>query len=409
MSPAATRQLEQAMGVPVLQGAAGSGDPAVVEAGPLRPGSTITVPLIMGDIQAQSLGTVTEVIGPEVFAFGHHYRGEGPTLMPMASGYVYTFVSRMDRSFKLGRAGKIVGSLRADETTAIYGRTDLQAPLTPLMVEIAWPDRVERFDLQMARDSRLSPVLTIAAIISALEQRGGLPRYHTLEYEIEMEFDGVKPLRVSDISAGANSMELGNDVLTAMMPILGNPWQRQELTGVTARVRVASEDRSASLLTLTLERRLYHPGQMVRGQVEVELLWEPTARIPFEFALRDDLPEGAYELHIGTQDGYRQLLQRHQSQRLLVFSADDVQRVLQERLELRRDRLYVTMVLPGDGLALESQALAQLPASQAMLLTDPTRTVPTAQFQPLQTTTVDTPFYLIGDETLKIEVSRDPG
>ena len=373
---------------------------------PFQPGSAVTIPLMHGDMAAQVLGTVTEVRGPEIFAFGHGWDAQGPTLWPLATGYVHTFVSRKDRSFKLGNALNIVGSLRADESVAVYGRLDRSAPLTDATIEVHWPHQSKTFHVQIARDMRRSPVLAISAILGALEYRGSLPAEHSLQYDVKMSFDNLDPIEYKNIAVGDNGADMAQEIMSALMLLLNNPWQTPQLTTFHASITVIPEDRLAELRALSLDRRLYRPGQTVQGRVELEPLWQPVVSVPFQLTLPDDLPDGDYELNVGSEALYRNLLQTHQSHRMLVLSATDLRRALQERLDIPRDRLYVCLVLPGQGVALESDTLPQLPPSRAMLLTDPQRTLPTARFQPLLTEFVPLSYQLAGAQTLTISVAR---
>jgi len=390
----------------------GSGEPT--ETGPtaegvtLRPGAVLAVPLIQGDLQAQVLGTATEVVGDEVFAFGHAWRGEGAARWPMATGYVHTFVNRMDRSFKLGQAREVVGALRADEATGVYGRLGESAPLTPAEVRVEWPDGgTETFHMRLARDAETAGVLATLAVGGSLLQRGSLPRKHCLTYEVEMQFDGVAPLRFSNFSSGTQGLDLGNEIVQTLTLLLNNPWREVELTSVRADVRIMKEDRMALLRSVALTRRVYLPGELVEARVELEPELAPVQEAAISLRLPEDLPEGKYTVEIGDATAHQRQLQTNQPQRFQVFSAEDVQRALQERLALRRDELYMSLVLPEGGLALEDQALPRLPGSRAMLLTDPSRRMISAEFHPLLVSRQATGYQVVGAEHVEIEVRRD--
>jgi len=87
-------QLSEAVepfGFVVVAGAASTG--ADVEAGEkaqLVPGSYIAVPFVSGDISMSTSGTVTEVIGDKVYAFGHFLLGYGRIDLPLARAKVHT-------------------------------------------------------------------------------------------------------------------------------------------------------------------------------------------------------------------------------------------------------------------------------------------------------------------------------
>ena len=90
-----------------------------------EPGSVAVVPLIDGDLKVTALGTVTDVVGDTVYAFGHAFLGSGATDLPLATGKVDTVVASLMRSFKLGEMLEVKGALTADTATAVVG-TDRQ-------------------------------------------------------------------------------------------------------------------------------------------------------------------------------------------------------------------------------------------------------------------------------------------
>ncbi len=78
---------------PVMAGAAQLGSqssvasaPSSASSAPLRPGDPIGVALMSGDLEVGATGTVTEVDGNRVYAFGHPFYGLGPTQFPDDQG-----------------------------------------------------------------------------------------------------------------------------------------------------------------------------------------------------------------------------------------------------------------------------------------------------------------------------------
>ncbi|MHC4181201.1 MAG: hypothetical protein ACYSWU_27195, partial [Planctomycetota bacterium] len=130
------------MAVPGLAGSAASGEDGPSE---LKPGASLTIPLVTGDIRMNVLGTVTEVRGDRVYAFGHNYLGYGSVNLPMAGGKVYAVVSTLMRSFKIGTSTDIVGVLTVDEYSAISGKIGATPKMLPLSI------RVERYNDPAAR------------------------------------------------------------------------------------------------------------------------------------------------------------------------------------------------------------------------------------------------------------------
>jgi len=71
-----------------------SGAPGPLPSGPvrLRPGSSVGVRLIGGDLNYTAIGTVTCLRGRRVLAFGHPFLDEGDVSAPMTAAYVHAVV-----------------------------------------------------------------------------------------------------------------------------------------------------------------------------------------------------------------------------------------------------------------------------------------------------------------------------
>ncbi len=104
-------------GAPALQGAA----PALA-ASPLKPGDPVGVNLVTGDYMMGATGTVTEVDGNQVYAFGHPFYNLGTTQFPMTRAYVYSILPSLESSMKIAMTGDTIGTFRQDRATAISVR-----------------------------------------------------------------------------------------------------------------------------------------------------------------------------------------------------------------------------------------------------------------------------------------------
>jgi hypothetical protein len=406
VSPAAVDYLRDYLGVNLTAGPGSAAAPGV--SAELCPGGTVTIPLADGDINAAVLGTVTDVVGEKVYAFGHGWNAEGAAAWPMATGYVHTFISRNNMSFKLGHALEIVGSVRADEAAGIYGEIGPPPRMIPVEITVAWAqDGGEKtFHTRLAPDERLDGLLTAIVLVGGLMHKGGLPRDHTITYALDVDFEDLPSLSYQNISSDAGPMHLIEETLPTLTLLLNNPWRPVAMKRVRLQATIAARSSLAEFRSVQLDRRLYRPGETVQARAELETLRNGRHWVSLSLPLPDDLPDGAYQVNIGSSEQHRQQLQATQPHRYMAFCAADVQRILQERLSLARSDLYLSLALPGEGLALAEESLPDLPGSRTLLLNDPSRKTLTANFAPLAVAQVKTDFMLLGGETFSIEVRR---
>src|SRR4029450_979289 len=102
--------------LPVLAGAAQLGSQSSTasatsgaSSAPLRPGDPIGVALMNGDLEVGATGTVTEVDGNRVYAFGHPFYGLGPTQFPMTRAHVITVLPGLSNSTQMPQPGDASG------------------------------------------------------------------------------------------------------------------------------------------------------------------------------------------------------------------------------------------------------------------------------------------------------------
>jgi len=384
--------------------------PPTSESVRLEPGSTMTIPLILGDMNGAILGTVTEVIGQDVYGFGHAWNGMGKALWPLATGYIHTFVSRMNTSFKLGQPLQRVGALRADELSGVYGRLGDSPPMIPMTLEVDWPYAGDRqnFSVEIARDELMDGFLSSIVILNALMYRSELPRFHTIDYSFEMEFDGIEPLRFANRTTAVEFGDLLQETLDPISLILNNPWNEVALKHIRMKATIRDEDRACVIRSSRIERETYRPGETVKVTLELETLRNPAFFQDLTLTLPADLPDGPYSIQVGGQSVYLREQSQTQPHRFRAYSIEDVQRILQERLSVVRNQLYITMILRDTGgLAIEKEPFWELPPSRALILNDSTRPRQTSGLKQLLQNSVPLEYVLRGSKSFPIQVKKD--
>ncbi len=99
---------------------------------PLRPGDPIGVGLVSGDLALGATGTVTDVVGDRVYAFGHPFYNLGPTRFPMTQAFVHVVLPSLMSSSKLASLGDVIGTIEQDRATAIAGTLGAAPSMLPI-------------------------------------------------------------------------------------------------------------------------------------------------------------------------------------------------------------------------------------------------------------------------------------
>ncbi len=166
--------------LPVLAG--GSAPNGVApSATPLRPGDPIGVALMSGDLELGATGTVTDVVGDRVYAFGHPFYSLGPTAFPMTRAYVLAVLPSLMSSSKIASTGDVIGTVQQDRATTIAGTLGPGPSMIPITLNLTSERGTRKtFRMSMVRDQLFTPLLAYVSILNTLrsyERQNGVASY----------------------------------------------------------------------------------------------------------------------------------------------------------------------------------------------------------------------------------------
>jgi hypothetical protein len=353
--------------VPLQAGGAGAMNEAPAK---LEPGSSLAVPIMTGDLDMTAIGTVTEVLGDRVIGFGHPFFGEGEVSLPMGAGYIHTVIPNLSNSFKLGSATKMLGTLHADQLVGVAGQLGQVAATIPMEVRCVYTDGTldQTYHFNAALHPKFTPMLAAMAATTAMSSQRELPQYHTLDYDLTLDFANGQSLHLQNRSANTGGQEMLMTIGAPVQAAAENPFEKVTLKKLTGVIKVSREVREAQIQTVTLPRTKYQPGQTVKAFVTYRPFRGAEAILPLEFALAKDLPEGNYDFAV---TDWQQHLMDEQQARPFRFTADsvkDVFAVLKDYTAVRHDALYMRLLLQPDGVAIGRIALPRLPSSRRQVL-----------------------------------------
>ena len=147
----------------------------------LRPGDPIGVGLMNGDFEVGATGTVTEVDGTRVYAFGHPFYQLGPTQFPMTRAHVFTVLPSLAASQKIASTGEVVGIVSQDRATTIAGTLGPGPSMIPVTLTLSSERGTRKsFHIGIVRDQLFTPLLAYVAILNTLtsyERQNGVATY----------------------------------------------------------------------------------------------------------------------------------------------------------------------------------------------------------------------------------------
>ena len=235
--------------------------------GALRAGDMIAVELLSGDMSIGAEGTVTEVDGNRVYAFGHRFLAVGDTELPFARAEVLALLPNLSSSFKISSPLQWMGTITQDRSTAISGELGRKAATVPLAITVKDGRRAPlAYRMQMVNDRVLSPFIIQMAVYSALdatERTLGLGSY-TVRGAVEFQ-NGLPPLKLDNTYAGDFNVPLqaSTGVTSPLSYLMSAGFDSLKIKNITLEVTASERKRALQIDQITASRKEARPGDTI--------------------------------------------------------------------------------------------------------------------------------------------------
>lgn len=369
-------------------------------------GGALGVDLVSGDFSAMGLGTVTRVEGSRLVAFGHPMMNIGVTSLPTTQARVLWFMASQMRSFKMGEAAGPLGALVNDRPSSIVADETIIAPTVQVDLNIRGEPGAPYQDwhFRVAHDRFLTPALLGLALGNGLETTATERRHVTWTMKTEIEFEGFPPIEVLDFgSAPTGTPNAGEMMQSSAMEAIGlvlnNPWQMARVNRVSSKVDLRFAREVAELTEVELLTPEVDPG----GKARVRLTFTPFDGEAFNRTVSLDIPKNfaGKRITFTIKPGYDVEPIRAAPENL----AD-----LISNLELgsERHRSIVFSYATGDGGAAHRGVVAEnLPPGALDALTGTNSSRSPLQFASQHHQVIPTPLYVIGNDTINVQVREN--
>ncbi len=298
-APLATR-----LGLELAQGFSGAAPRPLPQASPAdptappKPGSMISVQLMRGDMQVAADGTVTDVVGNRLYAFGHRFLGVGTTGLPFARSEVLTVLPNLSTSFKITRSGDPLGVIEQDRNVTVSGTIGAVPDLAPFHLNVrranAAGDRLleKSYRMEMVRDPFLSPLLLQMAIFSAVDATERTAGATTIGLDAVLRFqNGIPPLRIANRFSGTSMVALAA-ALNVAVPVgyaLQSGFDELKLESVDVNLVSYENRRELNLDQVWASTNEADPGE----EVEIHAVLIDAAGAAVHRLFRYTIPRGA--------------------------------------------------------------------------------------------------------------------
>ena len=375
--------------------------------GPLKPGDAVGVMLVGGDLQLGATGTVTNVDGDRVHAFGHPMFNLGPTEFPMTRAYVYTILPSLFSSMKLSGTGEVIGTVLQDRATAIAGRLGAGPRMIPISVTLESARRPkETFHFDVVNDQLFGPLMSYASLLNTLgsyERQFGSASFAVRGTAKVKKHEAIA---FNNLFSGDQALtNLAAYVVAPVTYLMGNDYEKVDVEGVDVTITTTEEPRTGALERVWLD----DPRPRAGRTTPLKVLFRTYRGDEVVRTLPIEIPANAAgTLSILVSDGQRLGLTEQREARLpQPRSVDQMIKALNKAR--RNNVLYVKLLGSDAGAVVNGELLSSLPPSVLGVLEGDRNG---GNFNPLHSATLgewELPMdhAVAGSRTLTISVSQN--
>ncbi len=328
---------------------------------PLRPGDAVGVGLLTGDFELGATGTVTQVDGDRVWAFGHPLYNLGPTQFPMTRAVVQVVLPSLMASSKLASFGEVIGTVQQDRATAIAGRLGPGPSMIPVTITLNSDRAPSRtFTFGVVRDFTFTPLLTYLSVANVLTsyERGAGPASYAIRGSASIRTQGE--LSFEDIFSGDQPASAASAYVAGpLTALLKNSGEPVDVEKIALTIDATEQPRSARIERVWLDTTRPRAGQ--RATLHVAMRSVSGSEIVRQLPI--DIPAnltGSVQLIVA--DAARTTADDRRDTR-----GADMQRVAQLMRTFNRarrnNRLYVRLTTADSGAIVNGEPMAGLPPS----------------------------------------------
>jgi hypothetical protein len=328
---------------------------------PLQPGDAVGVELITGDFSFAATGTVTEVAGGRVYAFGHPFYNLGPTRFPMTRAYVHALLPSLLTSSKITTTGEVIGTFLQDRATALGGTLDEGPSLIPVSVVMEGARTPRRaFKLGVVRDQLLTPLLAYAVVANIVVSHERSLGAATFTVKGSATVRGHDTIVFDDVFVGDSAAtDAAASIAAPLLSLLGNEFEEVEIGSLDLQITPSERQQSTTIERAWIDTDRPRAGKTTALRILLRNYRgdEETRTVPIEIPAR---ATGTLTLLVSDASHLTQWEQRE----MRPPKPWTVDQVLREINRTRRgNRLYVRLVGGVPGALVNGEQFPALPPS----------------------------------------------
>lgn len=340
----------------------------------LKEGAPVAIQLVRGDLDLSAVGTVTQVDGNKILAFGHPVYNLGSVDYAMTKAEIITVVPSISSSFKIAATDALVGRFFQDRGSGLLGEIGKKPRLVPINIKMVDDSGdIKDFKIELISDKFLTAFLanmSLASILSAEERAlGDL----SLEFAGNIYLENGMSVRLEDLYSGnfdTSIVNLSNFFTAVVFFLTNNEFEDLGIHSIDLAIRASEGVKYSYLERVWLDKYEASPGEKIKIKIYYRTFRGDSRLVELEIPA-PHLPSGS-EFHLIIADA-ASLQQIEMGQyRRASFIPRSLNQLIRMLNNLRKNnRIYLKIIASKPGLFLKGEEMPNLPPTMKAMFASP--------------------------------------
>jgi hypothetical protein len=337
----------------------------------LRPGDTVSMILVSGDINISSACTVTYNDGSRVLICGHAFLNVGPVNMPMAKGEVLWVLASSFQPNKIPNATEVVGTFTQDRHLGMLGKLGEKPRLIPVKLTLrslngqGAPFKTNTLNFEVMENQKFTPQLMMLGMFNAISGMNEFADDTTYRISANVTLASGQKLDLRTMAAPSD-MPIPASLQSAIWfgdkfnKLFANAVRMPDVGRVEATIDLIPERRTAAIESAWIPSSEVEPG----AEVPVKVFLRPYrgGRVEREIKLKVPvgLSPGNYRIQLSDAAALNSMQSLTPLANRFMELTQTISLLNQERAN---NRLYAALVQPRPTVYTDDKTLPNLPSS----------------------------------------------
>ena len=205
---------------------------------------------------------------------------------------------------KLAGIGQVIGRINQDRDSGVAGLLGTFPAVVPITVTVKDNalDKEETFNSTIAYNENLIPKLGASIAYAALNKMADSLAESTVDIDFNIKTDVVASGELSRKNMFYNPSDVGQvavmELMQALNLVCSNTKEESNIFGVDVNIAFNTERRTASIVSVTPDRKKVKPGETVNLTVELQPYRKPTEKVVMPYTVPLTARQGNLSLEV---------------------------------------------------------------------------------------------------------------